>query len=79
MKTAIALLKEAGISAQTMVAHAGPIAQTVADLAANWNADVIVLGSSRIGDLGSLVLGSVTHDLLHATQRPVLIAERIRS
>jgi nucleotide-binding universal stress UspA family protein len=79
MKTAISLLKAAGISAQTMVAHAGPVAQTVSELAANWNADVIVLGSSRIGDLGSLVLGSVTHDLLRTTQRPVLIAERIRS
>jgi len=78
MATAMSLLKEAGISAQTMVAHAGPVAQTVAELAANWNADVIVLGSSRIGDLGSLVLGSVTHELLRTTLRPVLIAERIR-
>jgi nucleotide-binding universal stress UspA family protein len=51
----------------------------VAEVAAGWNADLIVVGSSRIGDLGSLLLGSVSHDLLHGTKRPVLIAERVKS
>ena len=45
--------------------------------AADWNADLIVVGSSRMGDIGSLFLGSVSHDLLHVTDRPVLIAERV--
>ena len=61
-----------------MVAHAGPVAQVVAQIAAGWRADVIVIGSSRMGDLGSMILGSVTHDLLRATERPLLVAERIR-
>ena len=78
MEKAIAQLKAAGITAQTVVAHAGPVAQTVAELAANWNADVIVLGSRGMGDLGSLMLGSVTHELLRTTTVPVLIAERVR-
>ena len=39
----------------------------------------IVVGSSRMGDVGSLVLGSVSHSLLHTTARPVLVAERIKN
>lgn len=79
MAAALTQLKDAGICAQTVVAHAGPVAETVAELAANWNADLIVMGSSRMGDLESLILGSVTHQLLRAAQRPVLIAERVKA
>lgn len=78
MKQATAQLQAAGVAAEGMVAHAGPVAQVVAEIAAGWRADVIVIGSSRMGDLGSLLLGSVTHDLLRATKQPVLIAERIK-
>ena len=79
MATAIKLVSEAGVSAEGLVAHSGPVADVVAQIASNWHADLIVTGSSRMGDLGSLVLGSVSHDLLHSTDRPVLIAERIAS
>jgi nucleotide-binding universal stress UspA family protein len=48
----------------------------VADAASRWQADLIILGSSRIGDLGSLLFGSVTHDLLRGPDLPVLLAER---
>jgi len=76
LNRALATLKEEGINAQSVVAHAGPVAQEVSELAASWNADVIVLASSRMGNFESLLLGSVTHELLHTTQKPVLIAER---
>ncbi len=76
MAAAIKLLSDAGVSAAGMVAHSGPVAQAVAQIASNWQADLVVTGSSRMGDLASLVLGSVSHDLLHSTDRPVLIAER---
>lgn len=79
MAGAIALVEQAGVTAEGMVAHSGPVAKAVAEIAAGWNADLIVVGSSRMGDLGSLVLGSVSHALLHETDRPVLIAERVRS
>jgi nucleotide-binding universal stress UspA family protein len=77
MARASALLAGANVKVQGVVAHEGPVAKAVADIAANWNADLIVVGSSRMGDMGSLFLGSVSHDLLHTTDRPVLIAERV--
>ena len=77
MARACELLVDAGISVQGVVAHQGPVATAVAEIAKDWNADLIVIGSSRMGNIGSLFLGSVSHDLLHMTDRPVLIAERM--
>jgi nucleotide-binding universal stress UspA family protein len=71
------LLTAASVKVHGMVAHEGPVAKAVAEIAADWNADLIVVGSSRMGDIGSLFLGSVSHDLLHMTDRPVLVAERV--
>lgn len=79
MAGAIARVEEAGVKAEGVVAHAGPVAKSVAEIAAGWNADLIVVGSSRMGDIGSLLLGSVSHNLLHGADRPVLIAERVKS
>ena len=77
MSHASELLKAADVKVQGMVVHQGPVAKAVAEIAANWNADLIVVGSSRMGDIGSLFLGSVSHDLLHMSDRAVLIAERV--
>lgn len=79
MAGAVARVEEAGVKVEALIAHSGPAAKSVAEIAAGWNADLIVVGSSRMGDIGSLLLGSVSHDLLHGTDRPVLIAERVRS
>jgi len=78
MASALEILKGAGIKAIGMVAHTSPVADSVAEIAASWKADIIVVGSSRMGDLGGLLLGSVSHRLLHATGRPVLVAERMK-
>lgn len=78
LRRATAILREAGVTVETMVAQAGPVAQVVAETAAAWRADVIVIGSSRMGDLGSLLLGSVTHDLLRIAKQPVLVTERLK-
>lgn len=77
MARACEALEDGGVDVHGMVAHQGPVAKAVADVAKDWNADLIVIGSSRMGDIGSLFLGSVSHDLLHMTDRPVLIAERV--
>jgi nucleotide-binding universal stress UspA family protein len=79
ISTAIRMVKEAGVAVERAVAHGRPVAESVAEIAETWSADVIVIGSSRMSDIGSLVFGSVSHDLLRATGRPVLIAERIRA
>ncbi|MHB8589437.1 MAG: universal stress protein [Candidatus Dormibacteraceae bacterium] len=71
------MLMAAKLKVQAMVAYEGPVAKAVAEIAADWNADLIVVGSSRMGDIGSLFVGSVSHDLLHSTDRPVLVAERV--
>ena len=77
MARACKLVRDSGVQVQGMIVHQGPVAKAVAEIATDWNADLIVIGSSRMGDLGSLFLGSVSHDLLHMTDRPVLIAERL--
>jgi nucleotide-binding universal stress UspA family protein len=78
VQQARALLKEAGVPVSGMVAPPGPVARTVMEVAAKWGADMIVIGSSRIGDLGSILFGSVTHSLMRTSDRPVLVAGRVR-
>jgi nucleotide-binding universal stress UspA family protein len=53
-----------------------PVAARIVAAADQWVADVIVLGSRRLTDLGGLLLGSVAHDVVRRTGRPVLLAER---
>jgi nucleotide-binding universal stress UspA family protein len=77
MAQACRLLGDAGVEVHGVVAHQGPVAKAVAEIAKDWNADLIVIGSSRMGDIASLFLGSVSHDLLHVADRPLLIAERV--
>jgi nucleotide-binding universal stress UspA family protein len=79
LQKATALFAEGGLEVETMVAEPGPVARVVAEVAARWQADVIVIGSSRMSDLAGMLFGSVTYDLLRATDRPVLVAERVRA
>ena len=79
MSAAIRMFTDAGVAVEGVVAHGRPVAETVAETAETWNADIIVIGSSRMSEIGSLVFGSVSHRLLSTTGRPVLIAERIRA
>jgi nucleotide-binding universal stress UspA family protein len=76
---AIKLIEDAGISARGVVTHPGPVAEVIARVADTWDVDLIVAGSSRLGDLASMLLGSVSHDLLHVSMRPALIAEPVLS
>jgi nucleotide-binding universal stress UspA family protein len=79
LDSATAMLQDAGFAAEAVVAEPGPVARVVAKAAADWQADIIVIGSSRMSDLPGLLFGSVTHELLRATETPVLVAERVRA
>lgn len=68
MAHACELVGAAGLSVCGVIAHRGFVTKAVADVAQDWNADVIVIGSSRTGDIGSLFLGAVSHDLLQMTE-----------
>jgi nucleotide-binding universal stress UspA family protein len=79
MSRAIRLVSEAGVVVESLVSHQRPAAETVVETAKSWKADMIVVGSSRMSDIASMVLGSVSHHLLRTTGRPVLIAQGMRS
>lgn len=50
----------------------GPPAQAIADVARARDADQIVVGARGMGRMRAL-LGSVSHELLHVADRPVLV------
>jgi nucleotide-binding universal stress UspA family protein len=75
---ASAELRDAGLRVESTVLESGPVAKGIVEIAAAWDADLIVVGSSRMGDVASLVLGSVSHQLLRSSQVPVLVAERVK-
>ena len=78
LAAAISQLREAGVQVEGMVLPSGPVASRLIELAMRWNADLIVVGSSRMGDVTGMLLGSVSHQLMHESEVPVLIAERVK-
>jgi nucleotide-binding universal stress UspA family protein len=64
----------AGLVAQPRIANRdGDIAETIVTVAADLEADAIVLGTRGLGGLKSLMLGSVSHAVLHHADRAVLV------
>jgi nucleotide-binding universal stress UspA family protein len=61
-----------GLSAQTMVVEGQPAA-AILEQAGKAGHDLIVLGSRGRGDAASILLGSVSHNVLHHSRVPVLI------
>jgi nucleotide-binding universal stress UspA family protein len=69
------LARTGGLSADAIEAvQRGGVAATIAAVAEEHNASVVVVGSRGRSAVRSTVVGSVTYGLLHAVRRPVLVA-----
>ena len=53
----------------------GEIGKTLARAAADFGCSLIIMGTRGRNDLSSLVLGSVSHDVLQYAEVPVLLAK----
>jgi nucleotide-binding universal stress UspA family protein len=67
-----ALLDKAGVPYRAQV-RVGPLAQTIADYAAEQACDSIVMGTHGRGGLVELFLGSVAAKVIHLTRLPVTL------
>jgi nucleotide-binding universal stress UspA family protein len=69
-------LAEAGVNASVDLGRAlnGYVGKVLVDVATEHRVGLIVMGSRGRSDLGSFLLGSVAHKVLHHSHCPVLIA-----
>jgi len=71
-----ALLREAGISFESEVARGDP-AHTLVDILERHGCDLVVMGARGLGNMRSALLGSVSHEMLHAAGVPVMIVKPV--
>ena len=69
------LLGDAGIDFESEVANGDP-ARTLIDILERHGCDLVVMGARGMGSLRSALLGSVSHEVLHAAGVPVLIVKQ---
>ncbi|MDO8933388.1 MAG: universal stress protein [Rhodocyclaceae bacterium] len=72
--SARALLDKAGIAYVPSVLI-GPIAETINQFATDQGCDRVVMGTRGLGAIGSVLLGSVTTELLRLTNLPVTLVK----
>ncbi len=72
---AVEALTRAGVKAQGEVRQTvyGYAAREIVADAKDHDADIIVMGSRGRGDLAGMILGSTAHQVIHLTDRPVLV------
>lgn len=71
-------LVESGLP-HRIVTRDGRPAQVIADIADREDADVVVVGRRGRGGMAELLLGSVSHELTHHCDRPVLLVSGRRA
>ena len=67
-------LRDAGVRYRTVMEDGRP-ASVIAEVADSVDADLIVIGRRGRGGVAELVLGSVSHELVLHSKRPVLVIE----
>ena len=74
IRSQVAELQSAGYDVELEIAlgHPGQSAHAIADFARERDADVVVVGTRGLGPVHGLLVGSVTHRLLHTVDCPVL-------
>jgi nucleotide-binding universal stress UspA family protein len=74
----VAGLKEDSVNAEGVVreANVGHVARRILAVADDYDARMLIVGSSSRTDVPHLPYGSVSHRLLHLARRPVLIVPR---
>lgn len=72
LKAGEALLRHAGIGYTSEVATGDP-AHTLIDIVERFACDMVVMGARDKGSLRSALLGSVSHEVLHAARVPVML------
>lgn len=76
VKRAVDEVKKAGATAEGYVIRTvyGKAAQAIVDSALEHKADAIVMGSRGLSDVAGMVLGSVTHKVIHLSHTTVVVA-----
>ncbi len=66
------MLDEKKVEYETRILEGSP-GSVIPEVAEIEKMDMIIMGSRGVSDLEGLILGSVTHKVLHATECPVLV------
>ncbi len=69
-----AVLDQAGMP-YTPTVLIGPIAETIAQFATDQGCEKIIMGTRGLGAISGVLMGSVTTEVLHATQLPVTLVK----
>jgi nucleotide-binding universal stress UspA family protein len=69
-----ALLKAAGVEYEREIASGDP-AHTLVDIVERYACDAVIMGARGMGRLRRAMLGSVSHEMLHAAPVPVTIVK----
>jgi nucleotide-binding universal stress UspA family protein len=67
------------VSLEIVLGHPGQSAHAIVEFAREHDADVIVVGTRGLGPVHGLLVGSVTHRLLHTSTCPVLAVPAVRA
>jgi len=74
VQEAVAEAEQVGVEADFQFVQ-GDAAKAIVDYAREHDADLIVVGSRDLGSVKSLVLGSVSRDVVDHADRPVLVVK----